>query len=535
MCEANARSEPGLAIAGATLSRDRVLPTGCELGGGLNLRRATQIGLGLTVLVMAAISLVASTTYVPDPGTNGGDVGGFVTGVIPGSPVWRDQIRPGSQVVELNASDAPGGWEIVARSSDGVLRRSNTADHIALLRSHIPWSVIAILIAAFAALAAYHGHESSAVVLPVALYLAAQPLFFAGSVVAELLAGVVLFVGAAAAVVAFARPKRAFTVPLAAGVSLAALWIISIVALADAFDIVDAARAPSAAGLSLVGFVAVADRRRIVEFLTGHSGPAFIDLIYLGIGLALLSLGLLGILPIVPAVIVTTVVIVAYPVWRRTTVQAIERLVMSQTRREASVRAVEDERSRLAREIHDAPLQELSGVIRRLEIVPGAERETDALRVVAEHLRDVATALHPPVLLDLGLAAAIEDLRDQLLVGAPEWRISVSVDDLTENSRPPAEVELAAFRVTQEAIANAMAHSGGTEVAIQGSVAAEAIELEIRDNGSGIRDERARAAKRAGHFGLESMRERAASVGGITSWASTAEGVWVTFHWEAKA
>jgi len=486
-------------------------------------------------LVMAAISLGATISYVPDPGIDGGDAGGAVTSVVPGSPVWRDDIRPGSQVVELDPSDSPTGWEIVVKSPEGVVLRSSTADHVALLRSHIPWSVLALVIAVVAALAAYGGNRSSAFVLPVAIYLAVEPLFLAGSLVAELLAGIVLFVGAGVVVVAFAGPRKVLVFPLMTGATLAALWAISIVALPDAFDIVDATRAPATAGLSLVGFAVVADRRRMIDFLTGRSGPAFIDLMYLGIALAITMLGVLGVLAVLPAVIGTTCLIAAYPVWRRTTIVAIERLVMPQARRQASVRAVESERSRLAREIHDAPLQELSGVIRRLETMPGAERETDALRVVAGHLRDVATALHPPVLQDLGLAAAIEDLRDQLRIAAPGWHINVAVDDLTDSRRPPAEVELAAFRVTQEATANAIAHSDGKQLAIRGSVAAEAIEIEIRDDGSGIHDERARAAKRAGHFGLDAMRERAAGVGGVMSLSSMTEGVCVTFHWEGKA
>jgi signal transduction histidine kinase len=334
---------------------------------------------------------------------------------------------------------------------------------------------------------------------------------------------------------AFAKWRPVLALPLVAGATLAALWVVSILGIPDAFDAVDASRAPAAAGLALIGFMSVADRRRITEFLTGRSGPAFVDLVYLGLAVAILIAGILYLVPVVPAVVATILALAAYPVLRPATVAGFEHLVTSRARRDASIRAVENERGRLAREIHDSPLQELSGVIRRLEAVPGVEREADALRVVAGRLRDVATSLHPPVLQDLGLAAAIEDLRDQLAGTAPGWQIGVEVDDLTNGHRPPTDVELAGFRVTQEATANALTHSGGRSLVIRGSVAAEAIELAILDDGHGVREDEARAAKRRGHFGLDSMRERAEAVGASANLTSRPDGVHVHFHWEGRA
>ena len=418
--------------------------------------------------------------------------------------------------------------------ADGVMRTSASSDHMAAMRAFIPWSLLAVAIAALAALVAYRGHRWAAVIFPLALLFGAEPLLYAGSLVGEMLAGVALFAGAGVSAVVFGRYRRVVALPLVAGVAGAMVWVIAILAVPDLFDSVDVARAPTAAGASLIGFIAIADRRRITEFMTGRSGPAFVDLAYLALALALLRTGLLGIIPTIPAFLGTGVAIAVYPVWRRATVAALEGLVTSRARRDASIRAVEDERSRLARDIHDSPLQELSGVIRRLEALPGAARETDTLRAVAGHLRDVATSLHPPVLQDLGLAPAIEDLRDQLLISTPEWLIGVAVDDLTRTGRPPAEVELAAYRVVQEATANAMAHSAGRSIQIRGYVTTDLVELEIKDDGRGIHDEQARIAKRAGHFGLDSMRERAEAIGGTMSLTSTPEGVGIRFKWESR-
>ena len=111
----------------------------------------------------------------------------------------------------------------------------------------------------------------------------------------------------------------------------------------------------------------------------------------------------------------------------------------------------------------------------------------------------------------------------------------MAVDDLTGSGRPAADIELAAFRVTQEALANAMTHSGGHRAEISGSVAAHAIELSISDDGHGILEDVARVARHAGHFGIDSMRERADAVGAAAKVTSTHQGVRVEFRWEASS
>jgi signal transduction histidine kinase len=517
-------------------------PTGLsplEAGDGepVNWRRAIQVGLGLAVLAMAVLALATSALVVPEPGVVTSDPGLGATVVLnvdPGSPAWRDHLRPGNQVLDLQGSDDPGGWRMVVRDGSGAMLESSTTAQVDVLRSHVPWSMTALAVASIAALLAYRRRAAASVILPIAMLVAAQPLFLSGSLAAEILAGVAVCAGGALAAVAFATWRRLLVVPLIAGLALAAAQVGTILAAPDAFDGVDAARVPLAAGLSTIALASVLDRRRVVEFLTGRGGPAFVDVLYLGLAVALVLAGILGIVPLVPAIVVTGVAIAAYPAWRRATIAALDGLVTTQARRDAAIRAVEGERSRLAREIHDAPLQELSGVIRRLETVPGAEHEADTLREVAGQLRDVATTLHPPVLQDLGLAASLEDLGDQLSVTAPDWRVSVEVDDLTGTGRPRPEVELAAFRVAQEASSNAIAHSGGHHLGIAGSVASEAIELSITDDGHGLSEEDARSARRTGHFGLDSMRERAEAVGASTSIATSGQGVLIRFHWECR-
>jgi signal transduction histidine kinase len=354
-------------------------------------------------------------------------------------------------------------------------------------------------------------------------------------VIAGLVAGIAIFAGGSLAILGFARRRLWTNVVVVVGLCLALTWVLASTVVPQAFDAIDGARAPGVLGLTVFGFVAVVDRRRLAELVTGKGGPAFLDIAYLStVAAVVVAAALLNIIPIERLAILAIVAVAVYPFWRRGLIAAFERFVTSQARRDAAIRAVEDERGRLAREIHDAPLQELSGVIRRLEGLPGAEAEAIALRSVAEGLRDVATTLHPPVLQDLGLAAAIADLGDHLSEAQPGWRVVVDVDDVTLADRPPADVELAAFRVIQEATANALAHSGGGCLEIGGVVTTDTIELRATDDGHGFKDDDARQARRTGHFGLDAMRERAVAVGARVLVTRGPPGASVQFLWERR-
>jgi signal transduction histidine kinase len=495
------------------------------------LRRGTQIGLGLALLVAAMFGAVESSVGIPEPGVIAENPGGVVDQVDPGGPIWRDGIRAGDQVLDLG--DGPGGWRLIT-SNAGVVREGFASSHLDVLRSHIPWSIMGLLLAALTAFLAYRGHAVTALVMPIAFAVAVQPIFFAGSYVGEILAGILVFAGGALAVAAFARTRRVVAIPIVLGIGCALGWAASILALQAIFPVFDAARAPAVAGLGISGFLAIADRSRIRAALVGEGGPAYVDLLYLGVALALGAAALLGRAPVEVVLVVGLLSIAVYPFWRRATLSLFDRLVVDQMRRDALTRVIEDERGRLAREIHDAPLQELSGVIHRLDAVAGAEDVADSLRLVAAHLRNVATTLHPPVLQDLGLAPAIEDLRDQLANTYLSLTILAEVDDLTNGLRPPSDVELAAYRIVQEATANALAHGNAQLITVRGSVARQAIELAVIDDGGGFGDEAARSARRSGHFGLDSMRERARAVGGTTEIDKLPDGVAIRFHWEAK-
>lgn len=493
--------------------------------------RPTRILLASGVLFAAVLAVAASAAASPEAGVSGDTDGGVVRHVDPGSPVWRSGIRAGDEVIELHTSNDPGGWQLVTTTGS-----STASNHLQALRRYVPWSVAGLVVAALAALLAFRGHPAAAPVLPVALEVVTQPLLFAGNLPAVILAGVVVYLGGAAAVAVFApwRPWLLAIVLLGSGLAVA--WVVAVVAVPEAYDTLEWARLPVAAGFSSLGLVGVIDRDRLRAALRDGGGLGYVDVAYVATGIAVLAIGsAIARIDVEYLVVAAAIAIGVYPIWRRNAIAAFDRFVTARARRDAAILAIEEERGRLARDIHDAPLQDLSGVIRRLDAVPGAEREAEALREVAARLRDVATALRPPVLQDLGLVAAIEDLRDQLVVAHPGWEVVVAIDELTLGRRPPPDVELAALRVVQEAAANAVAHSRGRRLELRGVVGAAGVALTAADDGAGFGADQARDARRAGHFGLDSMRERAEAVGAEVDVDAGSDGVSVRFHWGRPA
>ena len=489
--------------------------------------------VAIAALALAVFGLLTSLAATPDGGVGFNDMGTIVTEVLPGSPAWRDGIRPGDAILELHDSTAPGGWELLVRDA-GVTLGSSAADQEARLRETLPWALAGLAIVVTALLLLLRTGVTGLALVPIGVTLAATPLLRTGNPRDLLVggAGTFLLAGAAVALVAGRRRSRPLAVGL--GLSLGALWIGSILAVPGAFDPVDLARIPVAGTFTVWGGAMAIDRRRLRQRLLAPGGPTAFDLLYLPVVVAILLGGLafVRLSPLVAAAILVAAVVL-YPTTRRTTGASVERLIIGNVRRQAEIRAIEDERGRLARDIHDAPLQELAAVIRRLEARPDTAGETTALREVAAQLRDVATTLHPPVLEDLGLAPALADLADGLAAAHPDRLLRVEVVDLTgAAARPPTDVETAGFRIAQEATANAIRHGGGRSVSILGSVSTDAIELTIADDGPGIDRDAAAAARRRGHFGLDSMRERADAVGGTVTIDSDATGVRVRFIWE---
>jgi two-component system sensor histidine kinase UhpB len=180
----------------------------------------------------------------------------------------------------------------------------------------------------------------------------------------------------------------------------------------------------------------------------------------------------------------------------------------------ATLHAQEEERARVARDLHDEVNQSLTGLLLRLEAAreaapPELEPEIAETKALANQamreLLSLARQLRPTALDDLGLAAAIAGLVERLGEGEIEGTVAVDGDfsDLGDDA------QLVVYRVAQEALSNAARHSGAAHVTVTLRRDAKGVELAVADDGRGF----AFADSERG-LGIGGMRERALLVEG---------------------
>ena len=197
--------------------------------------------------------------------------------------------------------------------------------------------------------------------------------------------------------------------------------------------------------------------------------------------------------------------------WKYATVTPLLRVAQrTQLQRDLAVAAAETERARLAADLHDDALQQLTMLVRKLDERGDAEGAGEA-RAIADKLRAVVGDLRLPILDDLGAGAALEWLVERV---EPPAGGPVKLER-SDSTRPPATVELAVFRVAQEAITNAIKH-GRPPIAVRYDVRADGrVTLAVDDAGDGIGPGASEEAPRQGHFGLANMQQRAEQIGAL--------------------
>lgn len=194
----------------------------------------------------------------------------------------------------------------------------------------------------------------------------------------------------------------------------------------------------------------------------------------------------------------------------RLTVRPLSRLLSRATlQRDLVVAATEAERARVAADIHDDALQDLTMLVRRLDGAGDTEGAEMARGVIAR-LRAILGDLRLPVLDDLGVGPALDWLVERV-EGASGGDIRL---EHTDAVRPPRDVELAFFRVAQEALRNATRH-GKPPIVVRYHASDAGATLSVDDAGPGIDPGAAEAAEHAGRFGLLNMRQRADQIGAI--------------------
>ena len=188
------------------------------------------------------------------------------------------------------------------------------------------------------------------------------------------------------------------------------------------------------------------------------------------------------------------------------------------------IEAQEDERRRIARELHDQIGQILTAVKMNLYAVQqfcqGSEAGSyvkDNIEAVDEALRlvrDLSVDLRPPILDDLGLPTALRWYVDRY-TKRTGLSVDVLIDLPDENERFSRELETACFRIAQEALTNVVRHAKASQVVVRLTRDADALLLTVKDNGVGFDIERLRKrAPRVATLGLISMQERAHAAGG---------------------
>lgn len=193
--------------------------------------------------------------------------------------------------------------------------------------------------------------------------------------------------------------------------------------------------------------------------------------------------------------------------------------------RERLVLAREEERRRLRNDLHDGVGSALAGLAliagNARKALPNSPEEAmrwvgpleEGIRNTVADVRRIVDDLRPPALDELGLAGALRQRAEATYPGAV-------VADGLDGAKLPAAVEVAAYRIATEALANVARHTNATDVSVTLGVdqVSGALQLDVVDDGPGLPD-RVRAG-----VGLRSMRERAAEVGGTCEVSRLDEG-----------
>jgi signal transduction histidine kinase len=189
------------------------------------------------------------------------------------------------------------------------------------------------------------------------------------------------------------------------------------------------------------------------------------------------------------------------------------------------ISAQEDERRRVARELHDETSQLLAALSMATHAGPAAgANPREILDRLQEGVHRLIVNLRPAVLDDLGLAAAINMLADtQLRRGGIAVRCELSE---LEHARLAPPIEITVFRIVQEAILNIVRHSAATAVLIQGGIDGSHVWVEIEDDGKGFDPDTVEPdGESLRGVGLLGMRERAELLGGrLTLESAPGEG-----------
>ncbi len=218
---------------------------------------------------------------------------------------------------------------------------------------------------------------------------------------------------------------------------------------------------------------------------------------------------------------------------------ALDELEIAQRERqrllERTVEVAENERIRVAIDLHDGPIQQLTAVtlnldrvvsrISRGEVEAAAEltiKVRDDLSREMAALRRLMAELRPPVLDERGLSAALNDCVEQIV---DELSLECDVSSTIGDVALAPEIETVVYRVAREALINIRKHAQASRVEVLLEPIGDKLRLTVSDDGCGFPVETPGALANGDRYGLLGMRERVESVGGVLVVESTPAGV----------
>ena len=197
----------------------------------------------------------------------------------------------------------------------------------------------------------------------------------------------------------------------------------------------------------------------------------------------------------------------------------------------------EQERMRLALELHDSILNQLGYLRRNFDEDNLSPKLQSAYEELTRRLREIVSNLRPPML-TYGLKPAIEDLADTLMERTKD-KINIHVELQSDEERIPGHMELHLFRIVQEACENIVQHADATKVNIRGKLTPQELDLYIDDNGKGFDFDGHSDLNTLldnNHFGLAGMIERARLIGAdIQVHSNPGQGTKVHVTWYSES
>jgi signal transduction histidine kinase len=209
--------------------------------------------------------------------------------------------------------------------------------------------------------------------------------------------------------------------------------------------------------------------------------------------------------------------------------------------RELSTRLLkvqDDERRRIARELHDSAGQELAALLMNFYVIrgkpgslsPAQERAVnescELLAILTEEVRTLSYLLHPPLLDETGLSSALQWYVDGF---AQRSKIAVSLQVARDFGRLAADVETTIFRIVQESLTNVHRHSGSTTAEIRLQRLGHEVRLEVFDTGVGMPlSKRAKGHDAKAGVGILGMSERVRQLGGSFEISAGTPGTRIT-------